>query len=165
MDLLKCVCCAAPQDDDHPALLDDPWIAVQCPLCMASTPPCDSPEQAVEAWNAMLRIVRAAEGAAPIETMTVHIPVVLYRLTADGAPRVKVPWFHPSKEVGPPQIEVIAQGALGHTAQRGDVLAANAHVITAVLPVPQPLRVVDGSAETVGVGIVTYPDEEGGADG
>lgn len=154
MDLLDCACGKSPSTSQVGAL-----HRVYCWDCDAGTPPDMSAATAARAWNAMQQAMRAQD-AQPVETMTVHIPVVLYRLTSDGDPRVQVPWSHPSKERARSQIEVIAQGALGHTAQRGDVLAANAHVITAVLPVPQPSRVVEGSAKTVGGGGSNDEDED-----
>lgn len=163
MDLLDCACDIPYEDEDKPHFFED-TRQIQCPMCLASTPPWDSRDQAIAAWNAMQQAMRAQD-AQPVETMTVHIPVVLYRITADGAPRVKVPWFHPSKEGGLHQIGVIAQGELGDTAKRGGVIAANAHVITATLPVPQPLRVVTAIAETVGVARVGQSVTHQGEDG
>lgn len=162
MGLLKCVCCAAPDVDDHPAFLDDFWAAVRCPLCLASTPPCDTSDEAAAAWNAMQQALRAQDTEQG-ETMTVQIPVVGM---ASGDDRwVSVPWFDPRGSTMGEPVARVAQARLGGALSAGGGHGA-AYVVTVTLPVPQPPQVIVGTAEAVGVGAaqvgqsVTYPDAE-----
>lgn len=148
MDLLDCACDIPYEDEDKPHFFED-TRQIQCPMCLASTPPWDSRDQAIAAWNAMQQAMRAQD-AQPVETMTVQIPVVLFgfrdRDICVSVPALPARW---SPSFDPPG--KIAAQHLGHLLGSSATHGA-AHVITATLPVPQPPQVVEGSAETVGVG-------------
>lgn len=145
MDLLECACDIPYEDEDKPRFFED-TRQIQCPLCLASTPPWETHDQAVRAWNAMQQAMRAQD-AEQGEAMTVQIPVVVM---VRGPERwVSVPWFdpRPSPMSDPPARVALAAltNALAAGAQQG-----GAYVVTATLPVPQPPQVIRGTAVTVG---------------
>lgn len=162
MDLLRCVCGIAFEDDDTERLYEDPF-QIQCARCLALTPPCTAQDQAVAAWNAMQKAMRQVAGA-PVETMTVEIPVVV---SMRGGERwVSVPWFDPRPGPMSDPVASVARAGMANTLLAGAKHSA-AYVISTTLPVPQPPQVVEGSAEAVGIGCweagqsVTHLDEDG----
>ncbi|HBG51940.1 MAG TPA: hypothetical protein DDW89_09060 [Gammaproteobacteria bacterium] len=144
MDLLDCTCSTAFDEADKP-YFSESSKQIQCPLCGASTPPCDTAEDAAVAWNAM-QLARRDEVTDPTPSLKVEIPIVVFTWR-DGFARYK--WCETRGVDRTPQ--QIAAEALGVTLMDG-VNAAAAYVVTATLPVPQPWQVVKGSAEAVGIG-------------
>lgn len=71
MDLLDCACGAF--ESFRPEFLGDD--RVQCPGCLACTPPCGSPEAAARLWNAMQAEPRraAALPVAPVDLSTLSV--------------------------------------------------------------------------------------------
>ena len=147
-------CCADPDADGH----DAPRLAITRLERLGALRPVGRGRSDITVFgNALLSDGQdplhadAAASGAPVETMTVQVPVVVI-VHQDGEPWVKVPWFEPLASERMTPAAAVAQEDLAAIMARGAFVAGSAHVITATLPVPQPPQVVEGSAEMASVG-------------